>query len=300
MSTVLVTGASGFLGQALIPKLIAQGHRVLALSRHPPKASVNLIPLEGDVTMPSLGLQRVDQRIDACYHLAAILRLGQDKDSTIYHTNVYGTQHVIDFCRQHDIPHLYFCSTAYTRGRNVYEISKKEAERLVMDSRIPTITIFKPSIVMGMPNGHFSLFVGVMVKVHRRAEIVRRNLEGALRLPVLEPVFRIKGNPEGHLNLVPVQAVATAMADIKGEGVYWLTNPSPPTIEQLTKWTGELIMVKLSAVPKFKPMPLESAFQRMTRAFQPYLEGDTFPSHITSESAEITKEMVKEAIRSIL
>ena len=110
----------------------------------------------------------------------------------------------------------------------------------------------------------------------------------------------VKGNPEGHLNLVPVQAVATAMADIKGEGVYWLTNPSPPTIEQLTKWTGELIMVKLSAVPKFKPMPLESAFQRMTRAFQPYLEGDTFPSHITSESAEITKEMVKEAIRSIL
>jgi uncharacterized protein YbjT (DUF2867 family) len=35
MSTVLVTGASGFVGSHLLPELLGAGHRVVALVRSP-------------------------------------------------------------------------------------------------------------------------------------------------------------------------------------------------------------------------------------------------------------------------
>ena len=37
--TVLVTGATGFIGRSLVPALLASGHRVLVLSRQPKKAA---------------------------------------------------------------------------------------------------------------------------------------------------------------------------------------------------------------------------------------------------------------------
>ena len=137
MSNILVTGASGFVGTALIEKLLEKGHRVYGLSRHPPVPDENLIPLEGDILLPDLGLAEVPRGIHAVHHLAAVHRLGEDKDNSIWETNVRGTESVIAFCLKHKIPHLYFCSTAYTHGRNVYERSKALCETMVKESGIP-------------------------------------------------------------------------------------------------------------------------------------------------------------------
>ena len=291
---ILVTGGSGFLGSVLVQKLEAQGHNVWSVSRH--ESSVHNLP--GDIQKQGLGITMMpDIQFDRCYHLAAILRPGPDKDGSIIHTNVGGTINVIQFCKQHHIPHLLFCSTAYTNGRNPYERSKRMAETIVNDSGIPKITIFKPAIIMGMPEGHFSLFVSLLVKVHKRAELVRRGIEGALRLPVIQPVFRLKGNPEGQLNLVTVDAVAEAMATKDGAETYWLTNPAPPTLRDVCQWTGEFIMVQLLIEPEFQATPLEAGFHRLTKAFEPYLQGDQFPSDLGP--CPIGKEFIGEQVRKL-
>lgn len=297
--TILVTGASGFLGSVLVPRLLAKGHGIYALSRHPPARAKNLVPVKGDILEPNLGLKQVP-KIDAVHHLAAIHRLGEDKDGSIWTTNVSGTENVINFCARHDIPHLFFCSTAYTQGRNQYERSKALCEMMVKESDIPKVTIFKPPIIMGTKQhfypGHFSQFVMTVIKVHQRAELIRRKLEGTLKLPIIEPVFRMRANPKGKLNLIQIEEVAKAMTEIDKPGSYWLTHPSPPTLEQLTEWVGDFIMVKIVITPDFKPTPIEAMFQKMAAAFTPYLWGDEFPCDL-KDCAPITMQFIHDTIK---
>lgn len=301
--SVLVTGASGFLGTVLIEELLKKGHRVYGLSRHPPKAKENLIPLEGDILLPDLGLGSVPRDIHVVYHLAGLHRLGADEDGSIWETNVIGTKNVIDFCKEHRVYRLYFTSTAYTWKDNIYGLSKIRNEKMVKESGIPKTVIFKPSIIMGTKEhpypGHFSQFVTGVIKIHQRAELVRRKIEGTLRLPILEPVFRIKGNPQGKLNLITVDVVAKAMANIDKEGTFWLTNPNPPTLGELVEWVGEFIMVNMRIEPEFKPTPIEATFQKMSSAFQPYLWGDDFPSDL-KDCPLITREYIQETIKRSL
>jgi len=301
--SVLVTGASGFLGTVLIEELLKKGHRVFGLSRHPPQAKENLIPLEGDITESHLGLKTVPEDIEAVYHLASLHRLGEDRDGSIWETNVTGTKNVIDFCKEHKVSRLYFTSTAYTWKDNIYGLSKIRNERMIKESDIPKTIIFKPSIIMGTAQypypGHFSQFVTAVIKLHQRAELVRRKIEGTLRLPILEPVFRIKGNPQGKLNLITVDAVAEAMANIDKEGTFWLTNPNPPTLGELVEWVGQFIMVNMRIEPEFKPTPIEAMFQKMAPAFEPYLWGDNFPSHL-KDCPPITKQFIEQTIERAL
>jgi len=305
---LLVTGASGFVGSALIPKLLEKGHKVYGLSRHPPEAADNLIPLVGDVTERNLGLIEMEplKGITAVYHLAGIMHLGEDKDGSVWRTNVEGTRNVLEFCARHDIPHLYFASTAYTRGRNAYERSKAYCELLIKQSDIH-VTIFKPSIIMGVPEhpypGHFSQFVTGIIKVHHRAEIIRRRVEGSLRLPVIVPLFRIKGNPGGKLNLIQVDQVVWGIANcneiaspLTSSSTLWLTHPSPPTLKQLCGWVGEFIMVDLRTEPEFKATPIEAVFHHKAAAFIPYLQGDDFPSNLQL-SPPITREFIQDTIK---
>lgn len=305
MSHILVTGASGFLGSAFIPKLLEKGQTVYGLSRHPPEARQNLIPLAGDITEQDLGLEDIPGRIDAVHHLAGIHHLGDDRDGSIWKTNVFGTENVINFCITRDIPRLYFTSTAYTQGRNTYEKSKARCEMLVYESDIPKVTIYKPSVIMGTAEhpypGHFSQFVRIMVKLHRAAETARRTVEKTLALPIIEPVFRIQGNPEGYLNLVTVDDVAAGMIQITRPGTYFLTNPKPPSLEQLVTWVGEYIKLNFKILPEFKPTPLEKQFAKLASSFIPYLQGDVFDSHLkqcTAIDREFIHDTVSRAIGS--
>lgn len=279
---ILVTGATGFLAQALLPRL-KEKHAVYGLSRH----GSNLI---GDVTQHNLGLNEVP-KVDALIHAAARLDLGQGEKSEVWETNVGGTRNVLTFCVEHGIPHLFFVSTAYTEGRNMYELSKRRCEEEIkLFSQVHELktTIFKPSIMVAdsktlRTEGAKGMyhFAKIVARVHRRAELVRRKVEGTLRLPVLEPVFRVRGNPGGLINLVPVDAVAEAISSTTEEGVFWLTNPDPPTIGFTLEAIGEVLLLRIRAEQEcFKPTPIEALFSKLAAPFLPYLQGDILPSDL--------------------
>lgn len=292
---ILVTGGSGFLGSVLIPKLEAKGHKVYNLSRKP--VGHCGIAIAGNITNPNLEIPR---DVHAVYHLAAVHRLAaNDPYDILWNTNVIGTYNIIRLCAQHEIPHLYFCSTAYTLGRNPYERSKMLGETLVRKSDIPKVTIFKPSVIMDSEDhffpGHFSQFVSLAIKIHQRVESVRRGVENAFHLHPMDFNLRIAGNPMGYLNIIPVNVVASAMADIESAGTFWLTHPRPPVLQDLLDWASEFVKFRIQFAEKLRT-PLDNIFSKLATAFTPYLYGDSFPSDI-SYCRPITREYIISVLR---
>lgn len=307
--SVLVTGSSGQLASALLPLLVRRGETVYALARKPPPPGPGLVPVEGDVRVRGLGLKEtLLEDVKAVYHLAAIVNLGEHREHEVWETNVGGTDMVAQFCLEHGA-RLYYVSTAYTEGRNTYELSKKTAdEHVEVAAKVHDLKaiIFKPSILVapssgpGPALGPFYQYVALMCRVHRRAELARRKVEGTLGLPALEPVFRIRGRGHAQLNLVPVDWVAEKIAETRETGTYWLTNLRSPTLNELADWLRDVIMLRIQFLMRFRHSPLEAVFERMAKPFAPYLEESIrLPTSFTDCPA-VDKGFVQRTVQKML
>ena len=94
MGTVLITGASGFIGQALC-RAMAQDHQVIGLSRKPVDVA-GVTPVQADFTS-SDDLARLQRYpIDTLIHLAAVTGRGPEPEAM--RVNVYGSYQLMRFC----------------------------------------------------------------------------------------------------------------------------------------------------------------------------------------------------------
>lgn len=306
---ILLTGSTGFLGSLLLRLLVDRGDTVYALY-HKKKPALG-IPLQGDVTLPNLGLEEVPD-LDAVFHTAALVDLGERHKEKVWDTNVNGMHRVLSFCSNHHIERIFFTSTAYTQGRNTYERSKQRCEEMIkeeVEAQKLKATIFKISIIAGSQEGFavdgatgFYDVVRVIARVHRRAEAVRKRFEGTLHLPPLELSVRLKGDPEAEINLVPVDWVAKSILDlIEREGAFWITGSRPPILKDLAKWVGEALYLNIKIEPDFTPTPVEGILARLVSPFLAYLKvSDPFESSVDG-CPPITREFVYETVtRSLL
>jgi dihydroflavonol-4-reductase len=91
----LVTGATGFIGSAVARVLIARGHEVRALVRRgSDRRNLDGLPLEvveGDLRDPG-SLRQAMHGCKAVFHVAADYRLWMPDPSSLYETNVAGTE----------------------------------------------------------------------------------------------------------------------------------------------------------------------------------------------------------------
>lgn len=292
---ILVTGATGLLGVALVPRLLARGDSLTLLVRDTAKAQ-RLFPgcglVRGDVTLDGLGLDR-QLKPDAVLHMAADINLGSSQDSRVWAVNYQGTANVLDFCLRNSVPRLLYAGTAYTeKGRNSYEKSKKAAEQLVEASAIPHKAVFKIGILVpaesdrsSVPAGGFYLFVRSLASVLRRAPAGR--------------VFRIKGLPAGGFNLVHTDTVADFMAAAVKPGKFWLTHPDPVKLSELAEWVGELLGAGIKFEPDFEMTREEALLHRISAPFMPYMWGDDFPSDLAG-LPRITPKFIKESVAAAI
>ena len=174
MSTVLVTGANGFVGSHMVPALIDAGHRVLALVRDDEGAgqvSGRLTPEQraaveirtGDVTRPDT-LPAALAGADAVLHLVALPR-DWDGGATLRLVNTEGTRNVLKAAGDAGVRRfVHLGALAVIDDPDLhYASSKAKAMVLVRESGLDW-TILSPSLLFGPRDGFFNI-LGDLVRM---------------------------------------------------------------------------------------------------------------------------------------
>lgn len=152
---ILLTGASGFIGSHLLPRL-SQDAKVRCLVRPnsapkiPKNDSIEL--LEGDIRSED-DVRRAMKGVDAVIHLAALLRKCSPQD--IYRTNVSATELLVREARKNTVKKFVYVSTENALREDLtdpYAATKRQAEAAV--AGFPDSVILRPCFVYGEGDDH--------------------------------------------------------------------------------------------------------------------------------------------------
>lgn len=244
MDSVLLTGATGHLGRALLPQLLAGGDRVLALVRAAddaalarregalrnahPHAGDRLVVVRGDVMAQHLGMsetdrQRVASEVNAVVHAAAAVRFDLPAPQAA-RANVEATQRVLALCvslAQHGrLRRLDHVSTAYVAGQHRGRFMEEDADigqqhrNTYEASKLQSELAVRTAMAAGLP-----------ATIHRPSIIVGAADTGATSsFNVLYWPLKVymrgwwrtfPGNADTRVDIVPVDFVAQAMVRLR-------------------------------------------------------------------------------------
>jgi nucleoside-diphosphate-sugar epimerase len=149
-SLVAVTGATGFIGRALLQRLIKEGWKVRALTRHYQPDNETTQWIKGDLD-DLVALQALVKDASAVVHCAGQVR-GNSLGNFV-RTNVEGTRNLVNASIREDSPPRFLLMSSLAARQpelSWYAASKRMAEQVVIDrSSVLPCAIFRPTAVYG-------------------------------------------------------------------------------------------------------------------------------------------------------
>lgn len=268
----LVTGGGGFLGGAIIRRLVARGDDVVSFSRghYPELKQLGVRQFTGDLADAN-AVADAAAGCDIVYHVAAKAGYwGAYRD--YWRANVLGTRNVLAACRRHDISKLVYTSSpsvVHTGGdlegidesapipkhfEAAYPATKARAEREVLranSGELATVAL-RPHLVWGPGDNH------LVPRLVQRARAGKLRFIG--RRPKRVDVTYIDNAVDAHLlageRLAPGSPIAGR--------AYFVSQGEPVDVElfmnqllhaagepALTKWLNEKVAYALSWAIEF-------------------------------------------------
>jgi nucleoside-diphosphate-sugar epimerase len=167
---ILVTGATGFTGKALVKRLLRDGHSVVGLDYKEGHKTEELRRLGAEIVIGTVtdrdAVRRCVQGVDVVHHLAAAFRELNRPPSYYKEVNVEGTRNVLEAARAANVRKVTYCSTCGVHGNvdhppggedapirpaDYYQQTKYEAEPIALEyaQRGLKVTIIRPAAIYG-------------------------------------------------------------------------------------------------------------------------------------------------------
>jgi nucleoside-diphosphate-sugar epimerase len=217
---VLVTGGGGFLGKAIVRRLVARGDRVCSFSRsfYPELESIGAEQIRGDIG-DKTAVAAACEGVGTVFHVAAKPGVW-GRYETYYRTNVIGTRNIITACKTSGVKLLVYTSSPSvvfdeTDMEGVdesvpypehylthYPKTKAIAEQEVVQAacnELHTI-VLRPHLIWGPEDNH------LVPRIIERAKKLRRVGDGNNRVDTIyidnaamahiQAADKLKSNPE--------------------------------------------------------------------------------------------------------
>lgn len=193
IKNVLVTGGGGFLGKAIVKKLVKKNLAVTSFSRnfYPDLENLGVLQIQGDLADKNAVAKAV-RNIDSVFHVAAKPGIwGPFED--FFQANVTGTENVIFACLDNNIKQLIYTSSPSVifdenDMENVdesasypekylapYPETKAMAEKLVKSAAKKGLTtiIIRPHLIWGPEDNH--MVPGIINRANKLKRVGRKD-----------------------------------------------------------------------------------------------------------------------------
>ncbi|MEJ2006981.1 MAG: NAD-dependent epimerase/dehydratase family protein [Acidobacteriota bacterium] len=260
MKTVLITGATGFLGRHLVEQLKPEAEntrlRVLcrALSPWDDDSAVEVV--HGDV-LNREHVMKAAEGVSEIYHLAGVVSRKVQDQELLYQTHIEGTRNVCEAALKHGVEKVVAVSSSGTiavsktptihdeksgyKNDVVYEwpyyLSKIFAEKLALDYHSRTglkVVVVNPSLLLGIGDDRNSSTRDVALFLQGQIKVI----------------------PKGGLNFVDVRDVAHGLTLAMRSG-----RPGERYLMGNVNWTFRQLIEKVAEISGKNPPTMEPSFE---------------------------------------
>ena len=159
MPSVLVTGATGFLGAALLPRLQREGHEVRAFARRPEAVAAGVPVVAGDA-VAGTGLDEALEGIDVAYYLIHSME-GAASARSFDRTERTAVEHFAAAAQRAGVRRAVYLGGLVPADKvaSRHLGSRLAVEEVLLGGATPEAVAFRASIVVGAKSRSFRFLV---------------------------------------------------------------------------------------------------------------------------------------------